>query len=90
LRRAVFIRDEQKFPCDRQVLHDDEQASTHQPAWTMVRGAVFVPCPSRSKFVSEESPLDWGKPNHFLKDKEYEKEATSVSRGLLLLARPPL
>ena len=36
--------------------------------WRRVRAVPF-----KSKFVSEDHP-DWGKPNHFLKDKEYEKK----------------
>jgi P4 family phage/plasmid primase-like protien len=36
--------------------------------WRRVRAVPF-----KSKFVSPDHP-DWGKPNHFLKDKEYEKK----------------
>ena len=36
--------------------------------WRRVRAVPF-----KSKFVSQDHP-DWGKPNHFLKDKEYEKK----------------
>jgi P4 family phage/plasmid primase-like protien len=36
--------------------------------WRRVRAVPF-----KSKFISQDHP-DWGKPNHFLKDKEYEKK----------------